>query len=120
MVVGKVASGKLSDDHRRQLLAKGQEITAEDIDENIPSALWGDIRIGDDKIEEELEGTCRAMRDQIHHLQEGTEEKISRLQGGDELSPGVIKLVKVFVAIKRKLQVGDKTRGVVDKWHNDD
>ncbi len=111
MVVGKTASGKLADDHRRQLLAKGQELTDEDIDENIPSALWGDIRIGDDKIEEELEGTCRAMRDQINHLRGVTEEKISRLQGGDELSPGVIKLVKVFVAIKRKLQVGDKMAG---------
>ncbi|MDG1401508.1 MAG: DNA-directed RNA polymerase subunit beta, partial [Candidatus Binatia bacterium] len=111
LVVGKVASGKLADDHRRQLLAKGQEITAEDIDENIPSMLWGDIRIGDDKSEEELEGTCRAMRDQIDHLRGVTEEKKSRLQGGDELSPGVIKLVKVFVAIKRKLQVGDKMAG---------
>ncbi|MEO2169337.1 MAG: DNA-directed RNA polymerase subunit beta, partial [bacterium] len=111
LVVGKVASARVADDHRRQLLAKGQEIKAEDIDENIPSAFWGEIRIGDEKVEEEIEGTCRAMRDQISSLREVTEEKISRQQGGDELSPGVIKLVKVFVAIKRKLQVGDKMAG---------
>jgi DNA-directed RNA polymerase subunit beta len=111
LVVGKMASARVADDHRRQLLAKGQEIKAEDIDENIPSAFWGEIRIGDEKVEEEIEGTCRAMRDQISSLREVTEEKISRQQGGDELSPGVIKLVKVFVAIKRKLQVGDKMAG---------
>ena len=39
------------------------------------------------------------------------QEKIERLKGGDELPPGVIKMVKVFVAIKRKLQVGDKMAG---------
>ena len=111
LVVGKATSTRLSDDHRRQLMAKGQEITAEDIDDNIPPTYWGDLRIGDEKVEEELESTCRAMRDQISHLRSATEEKIGRLQGGDELSPGVIKLVKVFVAIKRKLQVGDKMAG---------
>src|SRR5258706_7089971 len=51
------------------------------------------------------------MRDQIDRLQRATQEKISRLQAGDELAPGVIKMVKIFVAIKRKLQVGDKMAG---------
>ena len=111
LLVGKTASVRLSDDHRRVLLDKGQEITAEDIDQNIESQYWGDIRVGDEKIEEELDRSCRAMRDQIERLQRITAEKRERLEGGDELSPGVIKQVRVFVAIKRKLQVGDKMAG---------
>ncbi len=110
LVVGKTATARVADDQRRQLLAKGAEITAEDID-RIPPTYWADIRIGDEKAEGELERACRAMRDQIERLQRVTQEKISRLQAGDELAPGVIKMVKIFVAIKRKLQVGDKMAG---------
>jgi DNA-directed RNA polymerase subunit beta len=111
LVVGRETSTRLADDARRQLLAKGQEIKAIDVDDVIPSQYWGDIRIGDERVEGELERTCRAMRDQIDRIHGVTEEKIARLQGGDELAPGVIKMVKIFVAIKRKLQVGDKMAG---------
>jgi DNA-directed RNA polymerase subunit beta len=110
LVVGKTTTNRVADDQRRQLLPKGQELTAEDID-RMPPTYWGDIRIGDEKSEGELERACRAMRDQIERLQRATQEKISRLQAGDELAPGVIKMVKIFVAIKRKLQVGDKMAG---------
>jgi DNA-directed RNA polymerase subunit beta len=111
LVVGRETSTRLTDDARRQLLAKGQEIKSIDIDDVVPSQYWGDIRIGDERVEGELERTCRAMRDQIDRIHGVTEEKIARLQGGDELAPGVIKMVKIFVAIKRKLQVGDKMAG---------
>jgi DNA-directed RNA polymerase subunit beta len=110
LVVGKVSNARVTDDQRRQVLAKGVEITAEDF-ERVPSAYWGDIRVGDERAELELERACRAMRDQIDALKHVSEEKIARLQGGDELAPGVIKMVKIFVAIKRKLQVGDKMAG---------
>src|SRR2546422_9007289 len=51
------------------------------------------------------------MQEQIDLIKVAFNEKIERLKGGDELPPGVIKMVKVFVAIKRKLQVGDKMAG---------
>src|SRR5947199_25105 len=51
------------------------------------------------------------MQEQIDLIKVAFTEKIERLKGGDELPPGVIKMVKVFVAIKRKLQVGDKMAG---------
>ncbi len=111
LLAGKTASVKVTDEQRHQLLAKGQEITEADIIGGMPPTYWGDIRVGDDRIDDEVERTCRAMRDQISRLHSKTEEKVARHQGGDELSPGVIKLVKVFVAIKRKLQVGDKMAG---------
>src|SRR5690606_8878971 len=48
---------------------------------------------------------------QIQVLEKLTDEKIAKLKKGDELSPGVIKMVKVYIAMKRKLQVGDKMAG---------
>jgi len=57
---------------------------------------------------EKMESIVSTHRQQIEKLDELFKERIKRLDVGDELSPGVIKLVKVFVAVKRKLSVGDK------------
>ena len=61
--------------------------------------------ITQDQVEQEM--TIR----QIQVLEKLTDDKIAKLKKGDELSPGVIKMVKVFIAMKRKLQVGDKMAG---------
>ncbi len=110
LLVGREASIRLADDSRRVLLPKGAVIKAEDLDQ-IPSTYWGDIKVDNDKIEDELARVVDAMREQRERIKTLFEEKIDRLKGGDELPPGVIKMVKVFVAIKRKLQVGDKMAG---------
>jgi len=57
---------------------------------------------------EDIEGTAR---EQIRVLQAARDEKIAKLRRGDELPPGVIKMVKVYIAMKRKLSVGDKMAG---------
>ena len=57
---------------------------------------------------EEIEGTAR---EQIRALQAARDEKTAKLRRGDELPPGVIKMVKVYIAMKRKLSVGDKMAG---------
>jgi len=57
---------------------------------------------------EDIEGTAR---EQIRALQSTRDEKIAKLRRGDELPPGVIKMVKVYIAMKRKLSVGDKMAG---------
>jgi DNA-directed RNA polymerase subunit beta len=110
LLVGRVASVRLHDDSRRVLLAKSAEIKAEDLDQ-IPATYWGDIKVDNEKIEDELSRAVDAMREQIELIKNVFQEKIDRLKSGDELPPGVIKMVKVFVAIKRKLQVGDKMAG---------
>jgi DNA-directed RNA polymerase subunit beta len=110
LLVGKSTATRLTDDTRKVLLPKGHEITAEDLEE-IPAAQWGDIKVNDEKIEEELTRVVEAMQEQLALIRMVFQEKIERLKGGDELPPGVIKMVKVFVAIKRKLQVGDKMAG---------
>jgi DNA-directed RNA polymerase subunit beta len=110
LLVGRTASVRLADDNRKVLVAKGAEITAEELDQ-IQSTYWGDIKVDNDKVEDELSRVVDAMREQIERITTIFQEKIERLKSGDELPPGVIKMVKVFVAIKRKLQVGDKMAG---------
>jgi len=61
--------------------------------------------------EKELAGMESNAKEQVSILKSMLEEKVTRLKKGDDLSPGVIKLVKVFMAMKRKLQVGDKMAG---------
>jgi DNA-directed RNA polymerase subunit beta len=110
LLVGRTTATRLTDDTRKVLLPKGHAITAEDLEE-IPAGQWADIKVEDEKVEEELSRVVEAMQEQLSLIRMVFQEKIERLRGGDELPPGVIKMVKVFVAIKRKLQVGDKMAG---------
>jgi len=110
LLLGKTTSARLTDDARKVLLNKGVEVTAELLNE-IPSNYWGDVKVGDERAEGELSRVVEAMQEQVDSIRRTFDEKIDRLQAGDELPPGVIKMVKVFVAIKRKLQVGDKMAG---------
>jgi len=75
-----------------------------------PSA-WRNIAIEDDAVMADVEQLKRAFDQQVEKLQERFENKVEKLQRGDELPPGVMKMVKVFVAVKRKLQPGDKMAG---------
>src|SRR5262249_43393776 len=110
VLVGKTTTSRLTDDTRKVLLNKGVELT-EELILQIPPNYWGDIKIGEEGPEEELSRVVEAMNEQVDLIKLMFGEKMERLKGGDELPPGVIKMVKVFVAIKRKLQVGDKMAG---------
>jgi DNA-directed RNA polymerase subunit beta len=120
IVIGKKTTGVLlSEDGSQKLLGKGDEIKAEDL-ETIPFDLLGYI-----PLESEVEFQCQKLidnaRNQLDAVKLIFNEKLERLKKGDELPPGVIKMVKVYIAIKRKLQVGDKfagrhgNKGVVSK-----
>ncbi|TMB02682.1 MAG: DNA-directed RNA polymerase subunit beta, partial [Deltaproteobacteria bacterium] len=110
LLQGKVTTARLTDDTRKILLQKGVEIAPEVLAQ-VPSNYWGDIKVGDERVEDELSRLVEGMQEQIDLIKMVFNEKIERLKSGDELPPGVIKMVKVFVAIKRKLQVGDKMAG---------
>jgi DNA-directed RNA polymerase subunit beta len=69
------------------------------------------IGIKNDKVMAEIEALRRQFDDAITALQARFENKVDKLQRGDELPPGVMKMVKVFVAVKRKMQPGDKMAG---------
>jgi DNA-directed RNA polymerase subunit beta len=96
----------------KRLLTKGTELTR-DILEKVSTRNLKRLRLSDkdplliEKIDEIEEMTSR----QIDVLRKITDEKVGKLKKGDELPPGVIKLVKVYIAMKRKLSVGDKMAG---------
>ena len=86
------------------------EITAEKLAEVAPG-LWWQIALEDEKAMGELEAMRRQFDEARKRLDRRFDDKVEKLKRGDELPPGVMKMVKVFVAVKRKLQPGDKMAG---------
>jgi DNA-directed RNA polymerase subunit beta len=110
---GKILQADLHDEKtNKRLLTKGVELTR-DIIEKISTRNLKRLKLNEkdplliEKIEEIEEMTSR----QIDVLRKITEERKEKLKKGDELPPGVIKLVKVYIAMKRKLSIGDKMAG---------
>jgi DNA-directed RNA polymerase subunit beta len=91
-------------------MKSGTEITEEVLAEH-PPAHWKQISIRDDARMADIEGLKKQMENAVAGLTARFESKVEKLQRGDELPPGVMKMVKVFVAVKRKLQPGDKMAG---------
>ena len=86
------------------------EITPEKLEEVSPG-LWWQIALEDEKAMGELEAMRRQFDEARKRLDRRFDDKVEKLKRGDELPPGVMKMVKVFVAVKRKLQPGDKMAG---------
>ena len=107
---GAATTGKLlSEDGSVELLKKGQKMDDE-ILASIPFDLLGFIPVKD-QLEQEVTEIMKTAKEKIEAVRYVFKEKIDKLKRGDELAPGVIKMVKVQIAIKRKLQVGDKMAG---------
>jgi len=109
-LAGKRLAGRVMSDERRELLKKGDPISAEELEE-LPPTLWGQVRVEHEAAQLEAEQAIAAMNANVEAVQNHYGAKVERLKAGDELAPGVIKMIKVFVAIKRRLQVGDKMAG---------
>jgi len=104
LLVGKVANGG------PKKLAKGTALTKEYLDD-LDKWHWFDIRPSDDEVATQLEAVKEAIEQKRHEFDLAFEEKRKKLTQGDELPPGVIKMVKVYLAVKRRLQPGDKMAG---------
>ena len=76
-----------------------------------PRGSWRHIGVQDDAVMAEIETLKREYDAAVGRLQARFDSKVEKLQRGDELPPGVMKMVKVFIAVKRKLQPGDKMAG---------
>jgi len=112
LLAGKITSNELVHERSgRKIVAKKTEMTPEVIENlslrELMKLKYTDGENPNDQVQEIEEMTTR----QIDVLRKIHEERISKLRRGDELPPGVIKLVKVYVAMKRKLSVGDKMAG---------
>ena len=104
LLSGKVAEGGPGD------LKAGDKVSRPYLQE-LPRDKWFEIRLRDESANTVLEGIRNHLQEQARQFDEFFEEKRRKLEAGDDLSPGVLKMVKVFVAVKRRLQPGDKIAG---------
>jgi len=91
-------------------MKSGNEVTEALLAEYTPGQ-WRQITVRDDARMADIEALKKQMDAAVAELESRFESKVEKLQRGDELPPGVMKMVKVFVAVKRKLQPGDKMAG---------
>ncbi|MEK6746254.1 MAG: DNA-directed RNA polymerase subunit beta [Pseudomonadota bacterium] len=88
----------------------GAEITEQTFAEYSKGQLW-QFAVKDEKAMNEIEQLKKQLDSALARINHKFEEKVGKVQAGDDLMPGVLKMVKVFVAVKRKLQPGDKMAG---------
>ncbi len=112
LLVGKTAAADVKVPRAgTTLVVKGKRFTEETL-AHISGRGLRELPVAEaDLVQERLQEVENTAREQVHLLQATLEEKIAKLRRGDELPPGVIKMVKVYVAMKRKLSVGDKMAG---------
>ena len=89
---------------------KGEKITAEVL-ETVDRNEWFKFAVADDHMQAQLEAVKAQYDEAVKAIKDKFEDRKEKLERGDELAPGVLKMVKVFVAVKRKLQPGDKMAG---------
>jgi len=104
MLVGQVASAAPKG------IKKGTAITDEVI-EGVERHEWFKFAVADDAVQAQLEAVKGQYDEAVKRIKDKFEDRKEKLERGDELAPGVLKMVKVFVAVKRKLQPGDKMAG---------
>jgi DNA-directed RNA polymerase subunit beta len=104
LLLNKVANGG------PKKLAKGTKI-AKDYLADLDKYHWFDIRPADEDVAAQVEAIKEAIEAKRAQFDQAYEEKRKKLTQGDELAPGVIKMVKVYLAVKRRLQPGDKMAG---------
>ena len=111
LLVGQTAAVSLEDESGNEILPKGKKITEQTFDK-VPFNLIRDISLsGVPEVEERVSNLLNRLAEREQIIAAVFEDKIEKCKRGDDLPPGVIKMVKVYIAIKRKLQVGDKMAG---------
>ena len=104
MLLGKVASGG------PKKLKGGTKVTTEYLD-TLTREEWFQIRLEDEEANTQLEAAAERVQAQQAGFDKRLEEKRAKITAGDDLAPGVLKMVKVYLAVKRRVQPGDKMAG---------
>ncbi len=111
ILVGQTCAVSITNPEGAVLLPKGKQIGAEEL-ERIPFLQWKEISlVKAEEVEEKVANLFARLSEREEVIRAVFEDKIEKLKRGDDLPPGVIKMVKVYIAIKRKLSVGDKMAG---------
>ena len=112
LLEGKRLKSDLKHRETDEILVKRGQVIDQECLESVPPYHWQGANIATEMgAIERMESIASQYSQQVEELNELFQQKVKRLDMGDELSPGVIKMVKVFVAVKRKLSVGDKMAG---------
>ena len=104
LLIGKIVTGG------PKKISKGSKLTKSYLID-LPKENWFDIRLQNDDAASQMEGIQRTIKDARSTLDQLLKDKKKKLTSGDELPPGVQKMVKVYIAVKRTLQAGDKMAG---------
>jgi DNA-directed RNA polymerase subunit beta len=104
MLTGKMAQGG------PDKLKSGSKITKAYLDE-LPREQWFEIRLKNDDANEQLQKASERLKLQREEFDSRFDEKKNKITAGDDLAPGVLKMVKVYLAVKRRIQPGDKMAG---------
>jgi DNA-directed RNA polymerase subunit beta len=104
MLTGKMAQGGPNK------LKSGSKIVKAYL-EDLPRQQWFEIRLKNDDANEQLQKAFERLKAQRDEFDRRYEEKKSKITAGDDLAPGVLKMVKVYLAVKRRIQPGDKMAG---------
>jgi DNA-directed RNA polymerase subunit beta len=91
-------------------LKSGSKIDAAYLD-GLSRETWFEIRLESDEANAQLEAASERLKAQRKHFEKRLEEKRAKITAGDDLAPGVLKMVKVYLAVKRRVQPGDKMAG---------
>ena len=102
-LVGQIAAGGKG-------VVKGSPVTDEQLNE-LPNKEWFKIRMDEDTLSEQIDRAEESLAERRKELDDRFEDKKGKLETGDDLAPGVLKIVKVYLAIKRRIQPGDKMAG---------
>ncbi len=104
LLLGKVADGGPNG------LTKGSQITQDYLAKNARES-WSAIRLQDDKANQALESAFNRLEELRTEFEENFAEERNKITSGDDLAPGVLKIIKVYLAVKRRIQPGDKMAG---------
>jgi DNA-directed RNA polymerase subunit beta len=104
MLIGKVAAGG------PKKLKNGSKVDVAYLDD-LGREEWFEIRLDDEEANAQLENSAIRMKEQRKAFEKRLEDKRAKITAGDDLAPGVLKMVKVYLAVKRRVQPGDKMAG---------
>ncbi len=110
-LVGQTVSEDVKNSKTKEIICqKGKELTEKHL-ERVKNDHLMRIKIGASEIREKLEALNSEVKHYIRHLESRYDEMLDRIRRGDELPPGVNKIVKAYISMKRKIQIGDKMAG---------
>jgi DNA-directed RNA polymerase subunit beta len=112
LLLDKTSATRLTGKDKSDVILSKRKKLSEDVLADIPKDMWARIEVEEDPtVGERLNDIYQVAQDQVSLIRAVIEERIGRMRKGDELPPGVLKMVKVYIAMKRKLSVGDKMAG---------